>query len=201
MRQFRLPGLEIIVHVAALLPLALILWDLAQHQLTANPIQEIQLRTGRYALILLVLSLAITPLYTASRLEQLPPLRRTLGLYSFLYASLHFLNFAGVDYGFNLALIWADIGNKRFILAGFPAFLILLALAITSTRGWIRRLGKNWQPLHRLVYLAALLAVLHYFWQVKADIRPPLVYTAIVVFLLVVRIPWVMNLIRGRQTP
>jgi len=201
MRQLRVPVLGILVHVAALLPLAVLLWDLAHHQLTANPIQEIQLRTGKYTLVLLVLSLIITPLYSVSRLGQLPPLRRTLGLYSFMYASLHFLNFIGLDYGFNFALIWADIGNKRFILAGFPAFLILLTLAITSTQGWLRRLGKNWKRLHRLVYLAALLAVLHFLWQVKTDPRQPLVFAAIVISLLVIRIPWIKGLVRGRQTP
>ncbi|MFC1874516.1 sulfite oxidase heme-binding subunit YedZ, partial [Chloroflexota bacterium] len=155
----------------------------------ANPIQEIQLRTGRYALILLMLSLTPTPIHKLTGLTQVLALRRTLGLYAFVYTCLHLLNFVGLDYGFNLAWLWADISEKRYVVVGFGAFLILLILAITSTRGWKQRLDRNWKRLHRLVYIGGALAVLHYLWQVKLDLRAPLIYGAIIVLLLLLRIP------------
>ena len=191
MQKHNIPWLQILIHVAALLPLAVLVWDFAQGQLTVNPIQEIQLRTGRYALVLLVLSLACTPVNIVFGLNWVLPLRRTLGLYAFMYASLHFLNFIGVDYGFDFALIREDVAEKRFVLAGFAAFLSLLLLAITSTKGWVKRLGKNWVRLHWLVYAAAALAVTHFAWQVKADFRVPLLYGVVVALLLIVRIPGV----------
>lgn len=187
---------QILVHIAVLMPLAVLAWDFAQGQLTANPIQEIQLRTGRYTLILLVLTLACTPAYHLVGLKQVLVLRRLLGLYTFAYASLHFLNFVGLDYGFNFALIWEDIGTKRFILVGFAAFLVLLALAVTSTAGWKKRLSKNWKYVHRLIYGAAILAVLHFIWQAKVDLSVPLIYASIVTLLLVVRIPKIAKAIR-----
>jgi len=187
---------QLLTHIAALLPLAVLAWDFAQNQLTVNPIEEIQLRTGKYALVLLVLSLACTPINRIFGLKLVLPLRRLLGLYAFMYASLHFLNFVGLDYGFDFALIREDISEKRFALAGFAAFLSLLPLAITSSKGSMKRLGKNWERLHWLVYLAALLAVTHFIWQVKADIREPLLYGAVVVLLLIVRLPPVRKAVR-----
>jgi sulfoxide reductase heme-binding subunit YedZ len=189
--------LQILTHVAALLPLALLVRDYARNQLTANPIREITLRTGKSALILLVLSLACTPIHTLFGLKQVIKLRRPLGLYAFLYASLHVLMFVGPDYGFDLGLIAEEIATRRFLQVGLVAFLILLPLAATSTRGWVKRLGKNWKRLHRLVYLAALLVVVHFVWVVKADIREPLLYGAVVVSLLIVRIPGVRNAVNN----
>lgn len=189
MHKFKRHWLQILVHIAALLPLAILVWDFTQGGLTVNPIQEIQLRTGRYALVLLVLTLACTPISTMFGLKQILQLRRPLGLYAFLYASLHFLNFVGLDFGFNFDLIKEGILEKRFALVGLAAFLCLLPLAVTSTRGWMRRLGRNWHRLHWLIYPAALLAVLHFTLQVKADYRSPLLYGAVVVLLLVIRLP------------
>ncbi len=189
MNKLRIHGLQVLIHIGALLPLAILAWDFTQSQLTVNPIQEIQLRTGKYALILLTLSLACTPASTVFGFKQALQLRRPLGLYAFTYASLHFLNFVGLDYGFDFNLIREDIGEKRFALAGLAAFLILLPLAITSTRAWMKKLGKNWERLHWLMYLAALLAVTHFIWQVKADLREPLAYGTIVALLLIIRIP------------
>lgn len=171
------------------MPLAILFWDFTQGQLTADPIREIQLRTGKYALTLLVLTLACTPISRVSGLKPVMALRRPLGLYSFMYASLHFLNFVGLDYGFDFALIREDMVTKRFAWFGLAAFLGLIPLAATSTRGWMRRLGKNWERLHWLVYLAALLAVSHFILQAKAGIRVPLIYGAVVVFLLILRVP------------
>jgi len=186
--------LRILVHGAALLPLAILLLDFSQGQLSANPIQEITLRTGRTALILLTLSLAATPINIVFGLGQLMPFRRTLGLYAFLYASLHLLVFTGLDYRFDFGLMLTDVGSKRFVLAGLAAFLSLLLLAATSTKGWRKRLGKNWGRLHWLAYLAAALAVTHFFWQVKIDYSRPLLYGSIVAVLLLARLPVVRKL-------
>ncbi|MDP2932426.1 MAG: protein-methionine-sulfoxide reductase heme-binding subunit MsrQ [Chloroflexota bacterium] len=196
MRILKSSWLQILVHIAALVPLAWLVWDFTQGHLTANPIREIQLRTGKSTLTLLVLTLACRPIYTIFGLKQALQLRRLLGLYTFGYASLHFLNFVGVDYEFNFALIWADIANKRFVIVGFITFLILLALAVTSTGEWERRLGKNWTRLHRLIYAAALLAALHFIWQTKADFRVPFIYSGVVVLLLILRIPRIAKVVR-----
>jgi len=189
--------LQILTHVGALLPLGILAWDYAQNQLTANPIREITIRTGRSAIVLLLLSLACTPIYSLSGFQPVRRLRRPLGLYAFLYAGLHGLTFVGLDYGFDLVLIGQELLQKRFVQVGVLAFLILVPLAITSTRGWVARLGKNWKRLHRLVYLAALLAGVHFMWVVKANTRVPLLYGAALAVLLVARIPAVQNAVRG----
>jgi len=196
MNRYEARGLQVLAHLATLSPLAILLWDLVQTQLTVNPIQEIQLRTGRYALVMLVLSLAVTPANRIFTLRWMMPLRRWFGIYAFGYASLHALNFVGLDYGFDFSLIWEDIGEKRYVLAGLAAYLSLLPLAITSTRGWMRRLGHNWERLHWLVYPVGLLAVTHFLWQVKADIRVPLFYGAVVVLLLILRLPGLRKALR-----
>ncbi len=197
MPKLKVPGLQVLVHIGALLPLAWLTWQFSQDQLTANPIREIQLRTGKYALNLLVLSLACTPVYNIFGFKPALQLRRTLGLYAFMYSGLHLLNFIGLDYGFDFALIREDIADKPFALVGLAAFLILLPLAVTSTKGWVKRLGKNWQCLHRLLYLAGLLAVVHFIWltKSKADLRVPLIYGGIIMLLLIVRIPIIRGLI------
>ena len=180
--------LPILTHVGALLPLARLIWNFFHDQLTANPIQYITFQTGKTALVLLVLALACTPLNTIFELKRVVGLRKALGLYAFLYATFHFLTFVGLDYQFDPELLKEAIFKKRYALVGFVAFLSLLPLAITSTKGWMRRLGKNWKRLHRLIYLAALLAVIHFVWLVKSDIREPLAYGAVVVLLLALRL-------------
>lgn len=180
--------LLILTHVGALLPLALLIWNFFHDQLTANPIQYITFRTGKTALVLLILALACTPLNTVFELKQVVGLRKPLGLYAFLYATLHFLTFVGLDYQFDPELLKEAIFKKRYALVGFAAFLSLLPLAITSTKGWMRRLGKNWKRLHRLIYLAALLVIIHFVWLVKSDVREPLAYGAVVIVLLALRL-------------
>ncbi len=177
------------MHLVALIPLAFLIWDGLHNRLTVNPIQALTFRTGKAALILLVLSLACTPLNTGFGIRQAVRWRRPLGVYAFLYAALHFTIFAAVDYGLDLTLLREAIFEKRYALVGFAAFLMLLPLALTSTRGWMRRLGKRWKHLHRLVYPAALLAVVHYGWLVKADRREPLLWGAAVILLLILRLP------------
>lgn len=198
MHKLRANWLRILTHVGALLPLALLILDYSQDRLGVNPIQDITLRTGKYALVLLVLSLACTPVNTIFGFKPVLRLRRPLGLYAFMYVSLHFLIFIGLDYGFDLALIREAILEKRYALVGFVASLILLPLALTSTKGWMRRLGKYWKRLHRGVYLAALLAVVHFTWLVKSDIREPLLYGVVVVGLLVMRISGIRRVV-GRS--
>jgi sulfoxide reductase heme-binding subunit YedZ len=193
MRSLKHNWLRILTHVGALIPLLLLIWDGAHDRLTVNPIQEITFRTGKTALILLVLSLACTPLNTLFGLKQVLPLRRPLGLYAFMYVCLHLFTFVVLDYGLDVELIKQAIVEKRYVLVGFAAFLLLTPLALTSTKGAMRRLGKRWKLLHRLVYLAAPLAVVHFLWLVKADIREPLLYGAAVALLLLLRAPRVRH--------
>ena len=187
--QNRYRFFHLLIHLCALFPLIWLIWDFSTDNLTANPIQAATLRTGKAAIVLLVLTLSVTPFYTIFGFKPVLPLRRTLGLYTFLYVSIHFLIFVGLDYVFDLKLIVDSVLEKRYILAGLGAFLIFLPLAVTSFDWWKKRLGKNWKRLHRMVYLGALLAVVHYTWLVKSDIRVPLLYGAGIVILLVMRIP------------
>lgn len=180
---------QLLVHAGALLPLVLLVYQYFTGNLTVNPIQEATQRTGRTALVMLVLTLACTPANTLFGLRQALKVRRALGLYAFFYAALHLFIFSGIDYGFQWAWIREAIFEKPFALVGFSAFLILLPLALTSTRGWQKRLKRNWKWLHRLVYLAGLLVIVHYTWAVKADIRKPLTYGVLVVALLSMRLP------------
>ena len=186
--QLRKHWLRILVHVAALLPLAWIIWQYTEGLFLIDPVREITTLTGRTALVLLVLSLACTPINTLFGFKQALRVRRPLGLYAFLYASLHFATFVWLDYGLDLELLWQAIFEQRYVVAGFAAGLLLLILTVTSTRRWQKRLGRNWKRLHRLAYLAGILAVIHYVWLVK-DILVPLQYGAILATLLLLRIP------------
>jgi sulfoxide reductase heme-binding subunit YedZ len=187
--RFRFTKFQIAVHVLAWLPLLVLLWDALNNNLTANPIQTVTFRTGKFALLFLTLSLSITPLHTITGWNPLIRVRRALGLYAFMYAGLHFLTFSGLDYGFALDLILAELTQKPYIIAGFSALVILLALALTSTKGWQRRLRQNWRRLHRLVYAASILVIVHYIWLVKNHQGEPWIWGAVVAFLLIMRIP------------
>lgn len=187
--------LKLIAHVGALLPLALIIWDFNQGQLGADPIREITLRTGKAAITLLVLSLAVTPAKIWLGWQQFHPLRKILGLYAFLYVSIHLLIFVWLDYGLDLHLLYGALFEKQYALVGLAAFLILLPLAITSTRWSMRKMGKNWTRLHRWVYLAGILAVLHYILLVKNAYTSPLLYAAVLALLLLTRVKPVKQLI------
>lgn len=190
---------QAVVHAAALIPMAWLLFDAATGGLTVNPIQDIEQRTGKAALILLVLSLSCTPLSTITGWTHPVRWRRPLGVYAFGYAAVHFLTFIALDYGLNWGLMWADVAGKRYIFVGLAALLILIPLALTSTRGWQRRLGKTWRKVHRLVYVAGGLVVVHYAWAVKSDIREPLIWGGVIGLGLLVRIGAVRQmLIRWR---
>ncbi len=182
---------QAVIHAAALIPIAWLLFDAATGRLSVNPIQDIEQRTGKAALILLVLSLWCTPLNTITGWARPVRWRRPLGLYAFGYAALHFLTFIGLDYGLNLRLLWADVAGKRYIFVGLAALLILMPLALTSTKGWQKRLGKAWRTLHRLVYGAGGLVIVHYAWAVKSDIREPLIWGGIIGLGLLARLGFV----------
>lgn len=190
---------QLLLHLAALIPLAWLLFDTARGNLTANPIQAIEQRTGRYALYLLIASLACTPIRVVTGWKAPARWRRPLGLYAFGYAALHFATFLGLDYGFDLRLIWADVAGKRYIFAGAAAFIILLALAFTSTRAAMKRMGQRWTQLHRWVYAAGGLVLVHYAWSLKADIRAPLAWGAVLAGLLALRLPPVRRWLAARR--
>jgi|SRR5579859_2281567 len=194
--RFQFTWLQIVTHLGALAPLAVMFWDGAHNGLTANPIQSLTFRTGKTALVLLVLSLCCTPLNSIFGFRWAIKLRRPLGVYAFLYVVGHLSIFL-IDYNFDPAMLYDAIFNQLYVLVGFAAFLILLPLALTSTKGWQKRLGKNWTVLHKFVYLAAVLVIIHFIWLVKADIRQPLEFGAVLAVLFLVRIPAVKHAVRA----
>ncbi|HEY8483584.1 MAG TPA: protein-methionine-sulfoxide reductase heme-binding subunit MsrQ [Longimicrobiales bacterium] len=176
--------------LVCLAPLGLLMLDAVRGGLGANPIQEATHRTGRWALILLLATLAVTPVRRLTGWNELIRLRRPLGLFAFSYATLHFLVYIAIDQFFAFGDILADVAKRPYITAGFAAFVLLVPLAATSTRAAVRRLGRRWQALHRLVYVSAALGVLHFLWLVKAPaIRRPLTYGAVLALLLLLRLP------------
>jgi sulfoxide reductase heme-binding subunit YedZ len=172
---------------AGLLPAAALALGLATDRLGADPIETLTHETGAWALRLLLATLAVTPLRRLG-LPVVLPYRRSLGLLAFFYASLHLATYAGLDLALDFANLFEDVAERPYVTAGFTAFCLLVPLAVTSTRGWMRRLGRRWTRLHRLVYVAAVLAVVHFLWGVKADVREPLVYAGILALLLAARI-------------
>lgn len=180
---------QLAVHTAALAPLVLLVLAWLTDNLSVNPIQDATFRTGKTAMVLLVASLACTPANTVFGFRPAIKARRALGLYAFMYAAIHFAIFIGLDYGFDLRLVALELAEKRYILVGAAALLILVPLAVTSTKGWQRRLGKAWKKLHRWVYLAGALVIVHYIWMQKSDIREPLIWGAILGLLLLLRMP------------
>ncbi|MFC1997391.1 sulfite oxidase heme-binding subunit YedZ [Chloroflexota bacterium] len=189
MKKLKFSPLQIVAHITALIPLALLLWGFWQGTLGPDIIRAATLRTGKAALILLVASLACTPINIVFGFKPVLKLRRPLGLYSFMYASIHFAIFIGVDYGFNLSLLQDALLEKRYALVGLTTGLILLSLALTSTVGWQRRLKKNWKRLHKFVYAAGILAVVHFIWLVKQGVLEPWVWAIGVGILLLIRVP------------
>ena len=184
------------MHLYAWSALALILFDAFTGNLSANPIQELEQRTGRHAITLLILSLACTPLNTLFRWSELLKRRRALGLYAFMYATIHIIIFVNLDYGFAWSFIIQTIVEKPYILLGLLGFLMLIPLAATSFDEWKRRLGKNWKRIHKTIYFIVPVLLLHYalgkkgdFFVLQGDIIRPLVYSVIAGILLLMRIP------------
>ena len=198
--KWKFTPLQIAAHLGALIPLALMVWDIFTNNFGPDPINEFTHRTGKTALVLLLLSLACTPANTLFKFKAALKLRRPLGLYSFFYASVHFAIFIGVDFYFDFRLIQEALLEKRYALVGLATGLILLALAFTSTLGWQRRLKKNWKKLHKLAYAAGILAVVHYIWLVKQGVLQPWVFAGILLLLLSLRIPAIKKAIASLQT-
>jgi sulfoxide reductase heme-binding subunit YedZ len=178
-----------VVFLACLGPLAHLVWKAYSGNLGANPIEVITHSTGDWTLIFLLITLAITPVRKLTKQPWLIRYRRMFGLFAFFYVTLHFLTYIWLDKFFDLHAMLADVAKRRFITVGFTGFLLLIPLALTSTTGWIRRLGgKRWQALHRLIYFSATAGAIHYYWLVKADKHKPLEYGAVLAVLLGYRV-------------
>jgi len=173
-----------VLFVAALAPTAWLTWGLLEADLGANPAETIQLQTGRWAFRFLLLTLAVTPLRRLTGWNVVVQYRRMLGLFAFYYASLHFASYIVLDQYFDWRAMLADIGKRPFITVGFSAFALMVPLALTSTKASIRRLGRKWQTLHRLIYVSAVCAAIHFLWKVKVAAGDAVLYAAIVLALL-----------------
>ena len=192
---------KVVIWVACLMPIALIVARIAGIEavggFSANPVQEIVHAMGITALNLLMLTLAVTPLRKLTGQNWLLRVRRLLGLFAFFYLVMHFTAYAALDLRFDFATIGTDIAERPYITIGMLALVMMIPLAVTSTRGWQKRLGRRWTSLHRLVYPIAVLGVVHFWWQVKADIREPLLYAVILSILLGFRV--VDSRVRARR--
>jgi sulfoxide reductase heme-binding subunit YedZ len=183
-----------IVFLACLVPLARLGWKALHDGLGANPVQVITFSTGTWTLVFLLLTLTITPLRKLSKQYWLIQYRRMLGLFAFFYGCLHFTTYLWLDQSFDLHSIYKDVYKRPFITAGFTAFVLMVPLALTSTQWAIRKLGKRWQILHRLIYVSAIAGVVHYTWLVKKDVRVPYIYGAVLSTLLLYRvIMWLLE--------
>jgi sulfoxide reductase heme-binding subunit YedZ len=179
-----------LIFVLSLAPVLYLAYGLVYGGLGANPAETLQLETGIWALRFLLASLAITPLRRLTRWNRIIQYRRMLGLFAFFYASLHLLTYVVFDRYFEWSGIVEDIAKRPYITVGMLAYALMIPLALTSTKGWIRRLGRNWQLLHRLVYVSAVAASLHFLWKVKVMIGEPVYYAAILAVLLAARLLW-----------
>src|SRR6266436_4706706 len=186
---------KVVLFALCLFPLAWLGWDAYQQELTANPIEFITHYTGDWTIRFLLITLGVTPLRKLFNLPKLARFRRMLGLFAFFYGCLHLTTWLWLDKFFDVREMWQDVVKRRFITVGMLAFVCLIPLAITSTNGWVRRLGfVRWQRLHRLVYFSALAGVIHYYWLVKSDVRLPLFYGAILMVLMTYRLAaWMLS--------
>lgn len=186
-----------LLFLICLIPLARLIYLGFTGGLGANPIEFITRSTGTWTLTGLMITLAVTPLRRLTGYNALVRYRRMLGVFTFFYASLHFTTYIWLDQFFNLTHVLKDIYKRPFITVGFAAFVLLIPLAVTSTNAMMRRLGKRWQQLHRLVYLIGGLGVLHYLWLVKKDLTQPLIYSGVLLVLLTLRLPFVASRLSG----
>jgi methionine sulfoxide reductase heme-binding subunit len=195
-----LRALKVAAFLICLGPLGVLLWKGFHQQLGANPVDVITRTTGRWTLTFLLITLGVTPARKIFHLPWLIRFRRMLGLFAFFYGTLHLMTYVWLDKFFDVQAMLHDIAKRRFITAGMTAWAAMLPLALTSTAGWIRRLGgKRWQNLHRLIYLSAAAGVIHFIWLVKADVKRPLEYGAILTVLLGLRmLEWAISKTRNR---
>jgi methionine sulfoxide reductase heme-binding subunit len=191
---------KIVVFLLCLTPFIWLAWLFWKQDLGPNPLETITHFTGDWAIRLIVATLAITPLRKLLQLPDLIRFRRMIGLFAFFYGSLHLLIYLYFDRLFVFSSILKDVAKRPFITMGMASFLLMLPLAVTSTRGWIRRIGgKRWQALHRLVYASAIAAVIHYYWLVKSDVRLPLLYGSLVGILLLFRVATWLRSLRAQK--
>lgn len=184
-------ALKLLVFIAALIPAAYLAHGLFYGgDLGANPAETIQLQTGIWTLRFLLLSLAITPVRRLTKWNRIIGYRRTFGLFAFFYAALHLSSYVVLDRYFDWSGVWEDVAKRPFITAGMVSFVLMVPLALTSTKGWIRRMGKRWTQLHRLVYASAIAGAIHYLWKVKVAVGSPVYYALILVVLLAFRAGW-----------
>jgi len=186
-----------------LVPLGLLVWQGLHNDLGANPIERITHATGDWTLRFLIIALAVTPFRKILHLPDLIRFRRMLGLFAFFYGCLHFTTYIWLDKFFDVAEMLKDVQKRKFITVGFTAFVLMIPLALTSTAGWIRRLGgRRWQMIHRAIYISAIAGVIHYYWLVKSDVRKPLFYGALVFLLLAWRVgDWLQRRRAPRASP
>ncbi|GAB3261721.1 protein-methionine-sulfoxide reductase heme-binding subunit MsrQ [Chitinimonas naiadis] len=189
MKPRTLAYIKAAVFIACLLPLVRAAY-IVLSGMAVNPVEFITRSLGTWTLVMLMLTLAITPLRRLTGRNELIKFRRMLGLFAFFYVSLHFVTYIWLDKFFDLHAIFKDIGKRPFITVGFAAFLLLIPLAITSTDAMLRRLKRNWGKLHKLVYPIAILGVLHYWWLVKRDLTQPIIYASVLSVLLGLRLWW-----------
>jgi sulfoxide reductase heme-binding subunit YedZ len=182
-----------VIFAVSLIPAAYLTYALFYGDLGPNPAETLQLQTGIWALRFLLATLAITPLRRITRWNRAIQYRRMLGLFAFFYATLHLMTYIVLDRYFDFAGVWEDIAKRPFITLGMLAFAAMVPLAVTSTKGWIRRLGRKWTMIHRLIYLSAIAAAFHYLWKVKVAAGSPVYYAAIVAVLLGFRLIWTVK--------
>ena len=181
---------KVVVFLTCLVPFVWLVTRTLTGRLGINPVEDLELTTGIWALRFLIATLLVTPVRRLSGWNRIIQYRRMLGLFTFFYASVHFAIYIGVDQFFAFGFIVKDVAKRPFITMGFTAFLLMIPLALTSTKGWIRRLGRRWQVLHRLIYVSGVCAAIHYLWKVKVMIGSPVYYAAAVGFLLAFRLIW-----------
>ena len=181
---------KVLVFLACLTPLGWLLFRTLPGRLGINPIEDLELTTGIWALRFLIVTLAVTPVRRVTGWNRVIQYRRMFGLFAFSYVCVHFAIYIGLDQTFAFDLILKDVAKRPFITMGFTAFVLMIPLALTSTKGWIRRLGRRWQLLHRLIYVSAVCAAVHYLWKVKVIIGSPVYYAIVIALLLGFRVLW-----------
>lgn len=186
--------------ILCLVPFVVLIINAVTDNLGANPIERIRRFTGDWTLYFLLITLAVTPLRKLTGWNELIRYRRMLGLYAFFYACLHFFSYLILDQFFDWVAIWRDVLKRPYITIGTAAFVLMIPLAVTSTKKMVQRLGKKWKRLHSLIYVIGTLGVLHFLWLVKADIREPMITGIILITLLLLRVPWIKNIKQSLQT-
>ena len=191
---------KVLVFISCLAPLVWLLTRTLTGRLGINPVEDLELTTGTWSLRFLVITLAVTPVRRITGWNRVIQYRRMFGLFTFFYVCVHFAIYIGIDQFFAIGAILKDVAKRPFITMGFTAFVLMIPLALTSTKGWIRRLGRRWQVLHRLIYISAVCAAIHYLWKVKVMIGSPVYYAFVVALLLGFRVLWQLRTAKLMKT-